>query len=251
MKFTEEMKGLISRGEIQEASTDILEDTINAFLGDPVSIGKIMISLAKSPFFIREQIFWAKLSAFLDGIYLNEDDCAKLGAKLTENGEKRDNPLRLVESIDRAETQQKIRYLINATRCLLTDFIDRPTYFRICHVVTHTLEEDLTFLADHIDETDLPYSIYTQGLLTSGLMYQSVIDGNGDQKYSFTSIAKLVDQFAVSYDNAERYPNPQVIRVQDNPPQIRVPSLEWKNIMATDEEVSEMLDDVYGKQTEH
>lgn len=109
----------------------------------------------------------------------------------------------------------------------------------------------LTFLAgfaDHVDETDLPYSIYTQGLLTSGLMYQSVIDGNGNQKYSFTSIAKLVDQFAVSYDDVERYPNPQLIQLQDNPPQIRVPSLEWDT--ATDEEVSEALDDVFGKQSE-
>lgn len=169
MKFTEQITALIKRDEIKEASANVIEDIINAVLGDPISAGKVMVALTKSPFFVREQIFWAKLSAFLDGTYLNEDDCAKLRAKLTENGEKRDNPLRLVESIDRAETQQKIRYLINATRCLLTDFIDRPTYFRICHVVTHTLEEDLTFLADHIDETDLPYSIYTQGLLTSGL----------------------------------------------------------------------------------
>lgn len=146
MKFTEQITALMKRDEIKEASANVIEDIINAVLGDPISAGKVMVALTKSPFFVREQIFWAKLSAFLDGTYLNEDDCAKLRAKLTENGEKRDNPLRLVESIDRAETQQKIRYLINATRCLLTDFIDRSTYFRICHVVTHTLEEDLTFL---------------------------------------------------------------------------------------------------------
>ena len=96
--------------------------------------------------------------------------------------------------IDRAETQQKIRYIINATRCLLTDFIDLPTFFRICHAITHTLDEDLVFLRNHIKETDLPYSQFTQGLLTSGLMYQSVIDGNGEQKYSFTPIAQIVDQ---------------------------------------------------------
>lgn len=42
MKFTEQIKGLISRGEIQEASTNMLEDTINAVLGDPISIGKII-----------------------------------------------------------------------------------------------------------------------------------------------------------------------------------------------------------------
>ena len=129
MKFTEQIKGLISRGEIQEASTNMLEDTINAVLGDPISIGKIIIAITKSPFFLREQLFWTKMEAFLNGVYLSEDDCAKLRAMLTEDGEKEDNSLRLVESIDRAETQQKIRYLINATRCLLADFIDKPTFF--------------------------------------------------------------------------------------------------------------------------
>lgn len=240
MKFTEQIKGLISRGEIQEASTDILEDTINAILGDPISVGKIMIALAKSPFFVREQIFWTKIEAFLNGTYLNENDCAKLRAKLTEDGEKRDNPLRLVESIDRAETQQKVRYLINATRCLLTDFIDRPTYFRICHAVTRTLEEDLTFLAEHINEEDLPYSTYTQGLLTSGLMYQSVIDGNGDQKYSFTPLAEIIDQYAVSYENIERYPNPTQLAHDYVAPQPKLPGIpEWEEI--SKEEIDDMF----------
>ena len=133
-------------------------------------------------------------------VYSREEACEEV----------KDKPLSFL-NIDRAETQQKIRYLINATRCLLADFIDRPTYsyFRLCHAITHTLEEDLLFLKEHIKEKDLPYSTYTQGLLTVGLMYQSVLDGNGEQKYSFTPVARLVDRFAVSYDDVERYPNPQ------------------------------------------
>lgn len=98
--------------------------------------------------------------------------------------------------IDRAETLQKISYLINATRCLLENLIDRETYFRICHTITNTLEDDLAFLGEHIFETDLPYNISIQGLFTSGLMYQSVIDANGDQKYSFTPLAQIVDRGA-------------------------------------------------------
>lgn len=109
--------------------------------------------------------------------------------------------------IDRAETLQKISYLINATRCLLENLIDRETYFRICHTITNTLEDDLAFLGEHIFETDLPYNISIQGLFTSGLMYQSVIDANGDQKYSFTPLAQIVDRYAISSNNIERYPD--------------------------------------------
>ncbi len=142
MTFIEQVKTLISRGEIQEASTNFIEDILNAILGDSVSVGKIMIAIAKT-LFVREQLFWTKMEAFLDGVYLTSDDKMKLSTKLVENGDKNDNVYRLVECIDRAETQKKIRYLINTTRSLLLDFIDSTTYLRICHSITHTLEEDL------------------------------------------------------------------------------------------------------------
>lgn len=231
MKFTDKIKSLISNGEIQDASSNMLEDIISAVMGDPISVGKVMLAILKSPLFIREQLFWMKMEAFLDGVYLSGDDCAKLCATLTEDGENQNNALRLIESIDRAETQQKIRYLINATRCLLTDFIDRPTYFRICHAITHTLEEDLVFLGEHINESDISYSTYVQGLLTSGLMYQSVIDANNDQKYSFTPLAGIVDQYAISYDNIERYPNPVQCSQNFTGPRPKLPGmLGWEPI---------------------
>ena len=226
MNCIERIKSLISNGEIQEASINILEDVINAVLGDPVSIGKIIIALTKSPFFIREQLFWTKMEIFLNGVYLSEDDCEKLSVKLTKDGEKDDNAFRLVESIDKAETQQKIRYIINATRCLLKELIDRSTYFRICHAITNTLDEDLVFLGAHISEENIPYSLYTQGLFVTGLMYQSVIDGNGEQKYSFTSIAKIVDRYAVSYENVERYPDTKVLDDIQVPSTVSISALE-------------------------
>ena len=67
MKFTEQIKGLISRGEIQEASTNMLEDTINAVLGDPISIGKIIIAITKSPFFFGSNYSGQKWRHFLTG----------------------------------------------------------------------------------------------------------------------------------------------------------------------------------------
>ena len=119
MRFSDKVQYFISNDQVKEESKNIVEDVVNAILGDPVSAGKVMIAFAKMPFFIREQLFWTKLSAFLDGVYLSDEDRSKLRAKLVENGMKKDNPLRLVDCIDHAETMQKIRYLINATRCLL------------------------------------------------------------------------------------------------------------------------------------
>lgn len=215
MNIIEDANLLVSNNAVKEDSKSFINDIIEGVLGNPWALAKVMIAIAKSPFYIREQLFWSKIEAFLNGVYPEESDRATLRAKLAENGNSNENALRLVASIDRAETMQKIQYLVNATRCFLTNFIDRPTYFRICHAVTYTLEEDLSFLKEHIDEEDLVYGLYVQGLLTTGLMYQSVIDENDKSKYSFTPLARLVDQYAVSYENLERYPNPmQIIDVR-------------------------------------
>ena len=231
MKFIDEVKLLIDRGEIKEASKNILEDGASAILGDPIAIGKIILAIGKSPFFIREQLFWAKIEAFINGVFLSEEDRSNLREKLTKCGEEKDNPLRLIECIDRAETNQKIRYLINATRCLLSGYIELPDFFRICHAVTHTLDEDLSFMAQHIKDCNLSYDFCVQGLLTAGLMYQSIIDSNGNQKYSFTPVANQVDRYAVSFDNVERYPYPYMDTLaKPLSPQTSIPGLEWQTI---------------------
>lgn len=242
MKITEQAYALIRDGEIKEMSTDLFKDSIDAILGNPVSVGKIIFTIARSPFFIRERLFWTRLESFLDGVYLDDDDRGKLRAKLMEVGEEDESILRLIQCIDRVETHKKVRYLVNATRCLLVDFIDKPTYFRVCHAITNSLEEDLAYLGEHIEKTDLSYSNNVQGLLTSGLMYQSIIDANGEQKYSFTTIAKLVDQYAVSYANETRYPNPLALN-QDfsSPRQEIVNAVKWEII--SNEEIDELLKD--------
>jgi hypothetical protein len=165
------------------------------------------------------------MEKFLNGVCLSKDDCNKLQVKLTENGQKEENAFRLVNIIDRAETQRKISYLINATRCLLENLIDRENYFRTCHIITSTLEEDLAFLGEHIFETDLSYEISIQGLLTSGLMYQSVIDANDDQKYSFTPLAQIVDQYAISSNNIDRYPDLGQLINRFSAPQTKLPGI--------------------------
>ncbi len=79
-------------------------------------------------------------------------------------------------------------------------------------------------------------------------MYQSVIDSNGNQRYSFTPLGELVDRFSVSYDNVERYPNPK-FNGKETELKVSIPALEWSTFeVASDVEVDEMLDDVFGKE---
>lgn len=248
IRDTTEMLALLK--EAQQKTKEHIGDIIGTICGDLSSRFKLVKDIMESPFFWKEQWFWAKLETFLNGVYLSDEDRTKLAAKLTEEGSNRDNALRLAVIIDRAESIKKIQYQINATRCFLSDFIDRPTYFRICHAISNTLEEDLFFMQEqlqkeHLQKEELPYSHYVQGLLTSGLMYQSVFDGNaesGEQKYSFTPLAEWVDQFAVSYEMTDKYPNP--VKGLDAPESLRQKFNNASDIEEiSDEEIDRMLHD--------
>lgn len=212
MNIIDEAKALVDRKEIQEASSNFLEDAISSILGDPISIAKMMLGIIKSPFFIREQIFWMKFSKFLSGVFTSENDRANFSKILTENGTQKDNSIRLLACIERAETETKIQYIINASRSLLSGFITLNEFFRICRQITHNLDEDLRFLQENLTKSNISYNYSIEGLLSTGLMYQSIIDaneGHEGQNYSFTTLAEIVDRFAVSYDDVGRYPNPK------------------------------------------
>lgn len=211
MNLIEEAKLLMENKKVKEASSNFLEDAIEGILGNPIAIAKLIIGITKSPFFIREQIFWAKFEMFLSGVYTSDEECANFSKFLTEDGTNRDNPHRLLACIERAETKDKIQYLINASRALSACFINLSDYFRVCHQITHNLDEDLRFLKENLTNTHISYNYSIEGLLSSGLVYQSGIDaneGHEGQLYAFTAIAEIVDRFALSYSDINRYPNP-------------------------------------------
>lgn len=243
MTFIEEARRIANDTRFKEKIGDALEDAANAFLGNPVSAAKFIKFLLESPIMIRERLFWDKFSLFLEEIYSDENNKVKMIAKFSEDGHRKENAERIIACIDKAETTKKVNFLINATRCLLAEFITLQEYFRICTIVTSTLYEDLNFLRKNISTEKFDYSYYIQGLLNSGLMYQSVIDSNtGNHKYSFTALAKLIDEYAISYDNVDRYPNPKCRKREVISPQV-----DLRPHTASDEDVQQMLNDIFDK----
>ena len=128
MEFMDTAREIIRCEKIKESGKGLLEDTVEALLGNPVSAAKAIVTLGKFPFLIRAEISWGKMERYLNRIFLSEADRLKMCAKLAENGKKRENAVRLIECIDRAETEKVIDHLVNATRCLLTGFINLNTH---------------------------------------------------------------------------------------------------------------------------
>lgn len=93
--------------KIKEMSEEFIENLIGAVLGDPVACVKCVKAIGKIPLFLRERWFWIKMDSFVNGVYLDEKDREKLSKKLDKDGKKKEYGLRLLECIDKVDSQQK------------------------------------------------------------------------------------------------------------------------------------------------
>ena len=222
MSIIDDANELLNDEDVKNAAFDLLSDSKDALSGSLFAVARILFSAIHTPFALRDKIFWMKFKKFLGGVFTTEEQKAKFATKLASEGNKNDNAMRLLSCIEKSDAEKKIDYLINASCSLSANFITLEEYFRICHVITQSVMEDLRYLAEHILENDLDYSIPVQGLVSEGLMIQTQLNANtGEHKYNFTPLAELVDRFAVSCDNAERYPNP-LARPSPDTPNIRI-----------------------------
>lgn len=205
--------------------------------GDPTAHAQLAVKIAGMPVQFGNYLFYNKLELFLEGVALDEKNREKLKRKL-EASNTSEFSLRLVELINRCESERKVRYISNATRCLLNDHIDRAQYFRICSAVTSALDEDLAFLREHLFDGDdfLEYSIEAQGLANVGLMLQGS-RADARPSYTFTPLARLVDQFAISFGDATRYPEP------GKPPEAIAPKVPNQVMeQASDDDIDRLFD---------
>lgn len=206
----EEINGLLS--EYKDSFGELVENAIGTLINDPTATGKLIIQIREMPMIIRDGYYWNKFYMFVTGVRkIEEDFCesVKLSDKLFGNQkDKEKNGMRLLGYIDKADSQQKVNYYINATRSLLLGLVDNTSYFRIMKAISETLIEDLEYLAGIIEKTDdIKGNIQLLALERSGLVIQAGIDANEDiesQSYVVSSLGKIVDKHAISLENEER-----------------------------------------------
>lgn len=57
MNFLDKAKVLVSSGEVKESSQNLIEDIIDALLGNPIAAGKVMITITKPLFLFENNYF--------------------------------------------------------------------------------------------------------------------------------------------------------------------------------------------------
>ena len=192
----------------------------------------------KAPFLYSDWKFWDNVDKFFNGGILSNDDKQNLILKLSDTENANDNGNEIIGIIKKVNSDKKLAYILNATKALANNRIELPLYFRVCNIILNTLEEDLNFLKSHISEETIDYSISVGGLTTVGLACHRGIIEDNSKSYTFTELAKIVNEYALKGDGQKRIEEFNLNKSPQN--FLRI---------STDEEVSEYLEDIFNQAT--
>jgi hypothetical protein len=195
---------------VKEIGLITIEEVANCLWEDVpyiIKIGKNLISL---PHLIHQEIFWHKFTKFVKGIKSDPTFEAKFATKIANAEDRSEYAKRIITILEKIEEEQKVDYILNATRALCWDQIDRSVYFRICRAIENVYIDDLNFVFDNYDDKEYFAEDMTVAELTShGLMRQEINDaGTLDPNYVaqthvFTELGKLVYDMALNYERPD------------------------------------------------
>ena len=158
----------------------------------------------KAPFLYSDWKFWDNVDKFFNSGVLSDTDKQKLIEKVSNTENPADIGNEIIGIIKKIDTDKKLTYILRATKNLANDAISLRKYFRICHVIMNTLEEDLQFLKTHVKDDVVEYYVEVGGLMTSGLAYHTSVGDDNKPRYKFTDLAKLVNSCAINGDALNR-----------------------------------------------
>ena len=145
----EEIETTIQK-ELTNNISNIIDSLITILFADKAEVIKLIKKFAKTPCIMKEVFYWNKFYMFLSGIKQieeNIDESRKLKEVLCDDTSKKfQNAVRLLEYIDKADSEKKIDDYIQMTKNLLCGYINQVEYFRIMKAVLETLDEDLQYL---------------------------------------------------------------------------------------------------------
>ena len=139
---------------VKEIGLITIEEVANCLWEDVpyiIKIGKNLISL---PHLIHQEIFWNKFTKFVKGIKSDPTFEAKFATKIANAEDRSEYAKRIITILEKIEEEQKVDYILNATRALCWDQIDRSVYFRICRAIENVYIDDLNFVFDNYDDKE-------------------------------------------------------------------------------------------------
>lgn len=194
------------------AELDNLTDPLISLLfPEQAAAASVAHAVLKIPGTIKDYRLYQKIGRFLASIRDKDlQDSVKFSSQLfSDEKTARENALRLIQYIDKAETLTVVDYMVNASRAVGNRLINGADYYRILWAFTNTYPDDLHYFKTIATSEDVVKG-NTQiiALAQSGLMISAGTDANRsveDQDYAVTSFGMMVDRYALSLNDEERW----------------------------------------------
>lgn len=205
------MNELIELKDVTSEFDNLVDPLVGLLFPDQAAVESVAHVALKIPETIKDYRLYQKIGRFLVAIRSNDlQDSVNFSSQLFADGKTaRENALRLIQYIDKAETLTVVDYMVNASRAVGNQLITEKDYYRILWALTNTYSEDLHYFRT-IATTEDVIKGNTQiiALAQSGLMISAGTDANRsveDQDYAVTSFGIMVDRCALSLDDEERW----------------------------------------------
>lgn len=197
-------------GIIDKYLSDVSINATEALCGSFDALKNLYDLVLNTSSRFQNQIFMFNFSKFIRGLNLDEERKDKLKEILTGDDDSCQKVRRVLQCLEKIDTEKKVDFIVNTTNALINEDICVGDYFRICQAIVNTLDEDLEYLKEQILDgnqlrTNLSYCYAVQGLLNSGLMYETSVAYSPVGGYCFSKFGLLVDKYSLSYTDMNKY----------------------------------------------
>lgn len=230
------MNELIELKDVGAEFDNLVDPIIGLLLPEHAAVASVAHAALKFPGTSRDLRLYQKFGKFITAIRERDlNDSVKFSSKLFGNEKTaRENALRLVQYIDKAETLTVIDYMVNASRAVGNQLITETEYYRILWALTNTFPDDLHYFRTIATAEDvIQGNTQIIALAQSGLMISAGTDANRsveEQDYAVSSFGAMVDRYALSLEDEERWNYWKRREGHDTKIGFKAPTLEWEPI---------------------
>lgn len=187
---------------------DLIVKTVVSWLSLLCPLASTVVDTVENAKNISNIILFEKLEYVLKNQDSDFDEWLKLSEKFEEDNGSYNKMVRQLLYYINAINEIDILYAYaNLLRSYKLGLITKSDFFRMGFCLTKLLSEDAEYLKNNINRTRIEENIYCLSLSTNNLMYNMTRGFSGDEKeyYAFTQMGKMIDKYALSFGNEEKY----------------------------------------------
>lgn len=198
---------IISNDDINRLIKDSIWNLVRTIVfKDPESALQLGENIKEFVFQTPTLIFWDKMERFLKGCFTSFEDQVKLSEKFNNDNKKfYDYVYKQVNIINKIESDEKVDYIANLTRCFLLFDMDTPLYFRLTKFIEDCTSEELMYIKSIDLDSKLNNNAIISMLILQGLFMQ-VRSSDDKAYYALTPFGKTLKICSLNFGEEQAKP---------------------------------------------